>query len=271
MITISEFNPNLLNNGSHFLFVSQVLQVAQADTAVSTKAATYLAKFKAAVETEDKALKISAKSKLTDAIAEADASRDALYVGLKSAVKGFLRARSAELVDAAADLNQLFIDYRIDTRAPLIDETGLMTNLLTDLNSKCKTQVEKLGLNVMVAQMGEANSAVDTLMLERTEERKNDVKGELRTARLATDEAYRQMVMMINGLVYVEGEADYLEFVKFVNAQILYYRQQALGQKAGKPDTGGNTPDEGGDTGGSGSGNTGGTGGSDGDDDEFVG
>lgn len=242
MNVIADFNLYQLNNGSHFLYVNQVLGKAQADTTVSNKAAAYLAKLKAAVENEDRLLKLSPKNKLTDAIADADSSRDALYLGLKNAVRAFMRARSAELVDAAADLNQLLVDYRINTHAPLIKETGMMMNLVGDLNKKFKAQVEKLGLQVMVAELGEANDSVNSLMMERTEERKNVGKGELRAARLVTDEAYRLFVMMVNGLVFVEGEAGYLEFVKFVNAQILYYRREAMGQKASAPDSDGSRP-----------------------------
>lgn len=265
MITINEIHLHLMNNGSHYMFVSHVLEQAEACTALGTKAAAYLAELRKAVAAEDAVLKISTKSKLSDGIAEADASRDALYLGFKNVVKGFLLAPSAEVKQAAMDLNQLLVDYRIDPRAPMIKETGMMKNFLADLETKFKAQVETLGLTVLVGQMRESNGRVDKLMVQRTEERKDVVTGQLKAARVVTDEAYRELVKMVNGLVYVEGEAGYLDFVKYVNAEILYYRREAMGQKGSAPKGDGSNPEAGGGTGGTENpgGSTGGSGGDD--------
>lgn len=246
LATIQDFHLQMLNNGSHFLFVSHVLQQAEACTALSAKAAAYLAEFKKAVAAEDVVLKTSAKSMRSDGIAAADASRDTLYAGLKHVVKSLMRAPSAEVAQAAVELNQLFIDYRIDTDAPLIKETGMLNNLIDDLGTKFKEQVETLGFTVLVGQLHEANSRVDKLMVERTEERKNTVTGKMKAVRVVTDEAYRELVRMVNGLVYVDGESGYVEFVKFVNAEILYFRREALGQKGSTPKGDGSVPGTGG-------------------------
>lgn len=251
-ILIENFDLSRLDNGSHFTFVSDILKKAQAVTVVGEKAADYLAAFKAAVEAEDEVLKLSAKSLITDAIAEADSSRDALYTGLKYAIRGFLRSLDAEHAAAAVVLNQLVTDYRIAPHAPLVQESGLMTNFVTDLTTKHKDEVEKLGLTHMVEDLNTANTRVVNLMQERTDERMNARKGETAATRKLTDEAYRQLVLMVNGLVYTDPQTDYNPFVKFVNTEILYFRQQVLGQKGSKPD--------GGDTGGDGSGDTPGTG-----------
>lgn len=287
-ILIKDIDLSRLDNGSHFTFVSDILKKAQAVTAVGEKAADYLAAFKAAVETEDEVLKLSAKSLITDAIAEADNSRDALYTGLKYAIRGFLRSLNAEHAAAAVVLNQLVTDYRINPQAALVQESGLLTNFLTDLTTKHKEEVEKLGLTHMVEDLNAANTRVVNLMQERTDERMNARKGETAAARKLTDEAYRQLVLMVNGLVYTDPQTDYNPFVKFVNTEILYFRQQVLGQKGSKPDGGGDTGGDGsGDTPGTGDGGGdtpggtpdenpggnpgGGTGGGDDGDDDFVG
>lgn len=273
-ILIKDIDLSRLDNGSHFTFVSDILKKAQAVTVVGEKAAAYVAAFKAAVEAEDEVLKLSAKSLITDAIAEADDSRDALYMGLKHAIRGFLRSLDAGHAGAAVVLNQLVTDYRIDTRAPLVQESGLLTNFVTDLTTKHKEEVEKLGFTHMVEDLNAANTRVVNLMQERTDERMNAKKGETAAARKLTDEAYRQLVLMVNGLVYTDPQTDYTPFVKFVNTEILYFRQQVLGQKGSKPDAGG---DGGGDTPGGnpdenpGGTPGGGTGGGDDGDDEFVG
>ena len=68
-----------LNNGAHFLFISNVLVRAEVDANVKSKLSAQIVSLKAAMEQEDEDLKISQKSMLTDDIATADAERDGLY------------------------------------------------------------------------------------------------------------------------------------------------------------------------------------------------
>ena len=60
-----------MNNGAHFLFVSNILARAEADEKVSTKVAPQINLLKAAIGEEDAAMKLSQKSLLTDDIAAA--------------------------------------------------------------------------------------------------------------------------------------------------------------------------------------------------------
>ena len=80
MKEISTISLERMNNGAHFLYVSNILVRAEADPKVKTKAAAQVAALKAAVAQEGEDLKISQKSLLTDDIAKADAERDALFI-----------------------------------------------------------------------------------------------------------------------------------------------------------------------------------------------
>ena len=62
-----------LNNGTHFLFISNVLARTEADANVKSQLSAQIASLKSAKEQEDEDLKISQKSVLTDDIATADA------------------------------------------------------------------------------------------------------------------------------------------------------------------------------------------------------
>lgn len=101
MKEISDISIQRMNNGAHFTFVSNILARAEADTAVKGKASELVSNFKAAVAAEDEALKISQKSLLSDDIAKADSDRDALYIGYKRAVEGFLAMPVADMAQAA--------------------------------------------------------------------------------------------------------------------------------------------------------------------------
>lgn len=280
MKEIYDINIQRMNNGAHFTFVSNILARAEADTAVKGKASELVSNFKAAVAAEDEALKISQKSLLTDDITKADSDRDALYAGYKKAVEAFLAMPIADMAQAAKILSQHIKDYKINTADQLDKETGLLVNFISDLEDKYAAQVAKLGLTAFVTNLKEANERVRTLTLQRTNEKIGITVGALKTARTASDDAYRALVKMVNALALVFGEKDYTAFIDYVNTEITHYKREVLGQKASAPSTSGSsavdssstsTPSGGGSTSGtgsssSGSSTSGGSSSSDGDD-----
>ena len=268
MKEIYDINIQRMNNGAHFTFVSNILARAEADTAIKGKASELVSNFKAAVAAEDEALKISQKSLLTDEIAKADSDRDALYAGYKKAVEGFLAMPIADMAQAAKILSQHIKDYKINTADQLDKETGLLVNFISDLEDKYAAQVAKLGLTAFVTNLKEANERVRTLTVQRTNEKIGITVGALKTARTASDDAYRALVKMVNALALVFGEKDYTAFIDYVNTEITHYKREVLGQKASAPSTSGNsavdsgstsTPSGGGSTSGTGSSSSGGS------------
>ena len=249
MKEIYDINIQRMNNGAHFTFVSNILARAEADTAVKGKASELVSNFKAAVAAEDEALKISHKSLLTDEIAKADSDRDALYAGYKKAVEAFLAMPIADMAQAAKVLAQHIKDYKINTAGQLDKETGLLVNFITDLEDKYSAQVAKLGLTAFVTNLKEANERVRTLTLQRTNEKIGITVGALKTARTASDDAYRALVKMVNALALVFGEKDYTAFIDYVNTEVTHYKREVIGQKAKAPSTSGSssvtTPDNG--------------------------
>lgn len=249
MKEIYDINIQRMNNGAHFTYVSNILARAEADTTINSKASEQLAVFKAAVKAEDEALKISQKSLLTDDIAKADSDRDALYAGYKKAVEAFLAMPIADMAQAAKVLARHIKDYKINTADQLDKETGLLVNFITDLEDKYSEQVAKLGLTAFVTNMKEANERVRTLTLQRTNEKMGVMVGALKTARTATDDAYRALVKMVNALALVFGEKDYTAFIDYVNTEVTHYKREVIGQKAKTPSASGSssvtTPDNG--------------------------
>ena len=77
--------------------------------------------------------------------------------------------------------------------------------------------------------------------------------GALKTARTASDDAYRALVKMVNALALVFGEKDYTSFIDYVNTEITHYKREVLNQKSTSPSTSGGSTDGGTKPGGSGS------------------
>lgn len=268
MKEIYDINIQRMNNGAHFTFVSNILARAEADTTVKGKASELVSNFKVAVTAEDEALKISQKSLLTDEIAKADSDRDALYAGYKKAVEGFLAMPIADMAQAAKILSQHIKDYKINTADQLDKETGLLVNFISDLEDKYAAQVAKLGLTAFVTNLKEANERVRTLTLQRTNEKISITVGALKTARTASDDAYRALVKMVNALALVFGEKDYTAFIDYGNTEVAHYKREVLGRKTSAPSTSGSsaagsgstsTPSSGGSTSDTGSSSSGGS------------
>ena len=140
-------------------------------------------------------------------------------------------------------------DYKINTADQLDKETGLLVNFISDLEDKYAAQVAKLGLTAFVTNLKEANERVRTLTLQRTNEKIGITVGALKTARTASDDAYRALVKMVNALALVFGEKDYTAFIDYVNTEVTHYKREVIGQKAKTPSTSGSasvtTPDNG--------------------------
>ena len=268
MKEINDINIQRMNNGAHFTFVSNILTRAEADTTVKAKASELVSNFKAAVAAEDEALKISQKSLLTDDIAKADSDRYALYAGYKKAVEGFLAIPVENMLQAEKFLSKHIKDYKINTADQLDKQTGLLVNFISDLENKYSSQVSTLGLAAFVTNMKKANEHVRTLTLQRTNEKMGVTVGALKTARTASDNAYRALVKMVNALALVFGEKDYAPFIDYVNTEITHYKREVLGQKSSAPSTSGSssadsgsssTPSGGGSISGTGSPSSGGS------------
>ena len=219
-----------LNNGAHFQFIKNVSDRLATDTKIKENAVgqAVIKALTEALTTEDKYLVLSQKSLLTDEIAHADKERDTLFNGYRTAVKGFLNMPVAALAKNAHELWQHLADYAIDPQMQLERETGLITNLCTDLIGKYATQVQALGLKPYVDALKTANERVETLLVQRTTDNSTKVVGALRTAREASDKAIRNLTKVVNALAILGNPADYAAFIDFMNTLIKRYKEQAI-------------------------------------------
>ena len=228
MKEIQTFAPSHLVNAAHFLFVSNMAGRAEKDAAVAEKCAEQVKALRAAVTAEDENLKLSSRSLMTDKIAEADKERDRLYSGYKKAVAGYEGFPDAAMAEAAKALSQHIKDYKINPQMQLDKETGLLVNFIQDLEGKFAEQVKALSLTAFVEKLKAANEAVRDYTSQRTDERSAKTAGALKTARAASDEAYKTLVQHVNARALLEGDADYAAFIDYANTEIGHFRQEVL-------------------------------------------
>lgn len=225
---INEIRLTDINNMAYFNFMESVVERAEGNATVKENAAEALAELKAKVEALDEVLNLSRKNPTTDKIAAADAERDSLYGGYKTAVKGFLKMPAGTMLDAAKTLWQSIKDYKIDPKEQLDKETGKLVNLIGDLEEKYSAEVSALGLSAFVENMKAANETVRTLLIERDNAESARVVGAVKSARAACDEAYKSLVLRVNALWVVQYTDDYDTFIMETNEQISRYKQDVI-------------------------------------------
>lgn len=233
-----------MSNGSHFLFITDTVGLATADAKVKTKVTVELTALQTALKAEDDALALSKANLLSKEIKAIDAERDKHYKALRKAITFFLNHPDAELVKAAARLEQLLKDYNINPAMQLDRETGLLLNLISDLETKSAADVTALALTPVVQAMKQANDKLREVTRARANDRAVQIVGQLKQAQHASDEAYRTLIQKVNALAVVEGEADYADFISKMNEQVKHYKQEVLPKAKKKGD--GKQPGDGG-------------------------
>ena len=193
MVDIQAIDLVRMNNGAHYEFMKVVSDRFATETALSTNDAVKKAMetLAAVVKEEDRCLVISRRNLITDDIREADKTRDDIFRSLRKAINGFTDAPVPDVAKAGKVLKQCMADYAINPAMQLDRETGLLHNFIADLETKHAAEVAKLGLTLYVAPQKEANVKVEQFIVDRTTAQSVISAGELRTARLATDAAYR--------------------------------------------------------------------------------
>ena len=245
MKEIGSISLTSMNNAAHFLFVSNVSGRAEKDGAVSEKCPEQVKSLREAVAAEDESLQLSAKSLVTDKIAEADKERDKLYSGYKKAVSGYEGFPDGKMAEAAKVLAQHIKDYKINPQTQRDKETGLLVNFVHDLEGKFAEQVGALSLGAFVTKLKEANENVRELTERRMEERSARTAGALKAAREASDAAYKALVQHVNAHALLDGDGACDGFIDYANAEISHFKQEVLGGRKKRPSPSGTGEDDG--------------------------
>ena len=215
-------------NAAHYEYLAVVLrrvEEVRLENELWTKA---VEDFKRAFAEEDKAFKQYAASTHTESIRQADEERDRLYASLRDSVKAFAKFPIAETAAAAEPLQRVIKNYKIRTSENYMKETGNVENLLQDMSTYA-TQLRKLQLDTLVAQLKTANEQVRTLLTTRNDERSTRVLGALKAARAEADEAYAAVVFFTNAYAAMNPDRrEAADLVRRMSEDLRYFRTHAM-------------------------------------------
>ena len=209
--------PRNLRNDEHFQFMTAIINAIKKFGADTLKILSLFTSFMALYAQEDEALKKIKKSAITDEIQDADKYRDEIFRGLTNTAKAALVHFRTEVREAAKKIKIVLDTYGNIAQKPINEQTSATYNLLQDLKGKYAQDANIAGLNEWVEELEAANIIVDKLIMDRYEEGAEKTDLVLRKVRMEIDEVYKKIVNGINALTDLDGEEQYIDFIKLYN------------------------------------------------------
>ena len=176
--------------------------------------------FKTAFNTFDTALKASATNPATASATDADMERDQSWRATNAYVKAMCSHPTADIANAAKEAKSLFNKYGDPTSLAQTEESGVLHNLLQDLETFDSSKRTLLNLDVWITDLKTKEDAFLDAAAQRTEADAARQVGIVKETRTATDAAYRSLVDTVNALAMINGDAEYATFIDHVNAVI---------------------------------------------------
>jgi enamine deaminase RidA (YjgF/YER057c/UK114 family) len=181
------------------------------------------------------ALDVIFKSGYTGLLDEQDHVRDRIFRGLDDAVKSALNHFSSDKREAARML-KIVLDRYGNIAAKAIDqETAAIDDLIRELQTgNYPAMTVTLALTDWIEQLQTENRRFKDLMMARYSEAAQRPATHMKTARAATDRAFRELIRQLEALALVNGIKEYETLFRELNAVLERYKN-LLARKKSEP------------------------------------
>jgi hypothetical protein len=223
---ITSINSQHLSQALHLQFSIETKDMIAKFDPEKLKIVPQYATFCAKVDQEDLCYKIIQKSNLSEAKQNADKARDAVITGINKAVRAAILHVDPAVCEAAKKLKIIVDAYNTPkplTKLPYDAETAAVSNLLQELDGKYASDVQVVGLTKYVTQLREHNKEFDRLAKAYNEQKAAKPPVRIKDARNETDEAFKNIALVVNAFIIVDGETAYAPFVTELNELIKHY------------------------------------------------
>ncbi len=167
------------------------------------------AEFHQAFKALDDAYQRSQASLEPKAIAEKNVERDLYGQVLEQVSKQWSRLPDANLALHGQRVYQVFKDIGFRTSEALVAENEKVTNIEQRFQDpKLQADLAAMGLTTVNARFAQLTTEISNLMRQRTEEKAQRVKGELKAARDAMDEKFADYVELTNALIVTDAAPE---------------------------------------------------------------
>ena len=189
-------------------------------SAAGSVLATKVDEFTASVNTFDDALKASATNPATATATAADDARDASWRGGNNYLTAMCAHPDAEVSAVAAEVKSLFDKYGDPTKLAQTEESGILHNLLQDLEALDAGKRTSVAFDIWLNDLKAKEEAFLDAAARRTEADAARQVGIVKETRTTAETAYRSLVDTVNALAMINGDAEYATFIDHVNTMI---------------------------------------------------
>lgn len=176
--------------------------------------------FETKLDAFDEALKSSSSLPSTALATDADVERDSAWRGANAYVKAMTEHPDVATATAAMEVKRLFDTYGDPTSLAQTEESGVLHNLIQDLKALDAEKARLLALTPWINNLENKEKAFKEAAQKRTDEKSRVIVGVVKQCRSEADNAYRQLVSIVNALCLIEGEEKYTTFIDHVNVMI---------------------------------------------------
>lgn len=183
--------------------------------------------FKPALTVLDAAARVEQGNAKSDAVANADSVRDQILNACSMRIDSALICPIADEQASARVLRGVFDKYGDIRALPYNDETGYLSQLLTDLLLPANTpHLQKVCIAGWVVELKKANDLFQKLFADRNaEESAKKAVGNTLAARKVVDGYYNEMVAIVNASVVMkQSKPAAVNFIAEMNTLIKYYK-----------------------------------------------
>lgn len=210
-------------------FFQQILAQIRQNETLRTALDTVWGAFVAAYNAFDQAYAQQRKWEQTGDLKKLDDIRDDALRAYLNMLKAMLASPNAEKQQKARLLQTIREKYQLNPGDEYMKETTAIQQFVQEMDRNYQAELARkaTGLDEFYEALKTANEAFLTKMNERTEAQSGQQKGIVREGRTQTEQAYRDVVKLINALAIVESPEGFRwdEAIGSLNAEIEHYKQ----------------------------------------------
>jgi hypothetical protein len=207
-----------LRNEAHYQFLTAVIALIVKFPLIASRLGDLFGLLQGLFAKEDEVVDYINKSDYSAKIADADERLDKAVTGFGETVRGALHHFRPDVTDAAQSLKNLMGTYGNIIRKNYDEELAAVSNLVQELEGAYAPSVYVIGgLSEWITEIKSASENMATLIALRNTERAGKPQERMLNVRREIDSVYRDVVAKIEALTLIEGETEYVTFIKELN------------------------------------------------------
>lgn len=211
-------------NDEHSQYHADIRRLINANPAIKQLIEPLYPGYTTAHIAEENALQVERGSRKTKNIKQTNDLRRRMYRGFELLMQSCLIHYEPTIQEAARLVNLVMKQFDNPSLKNYSASSANITFLTDVLDANHSADVAAMGASEWLVKLKEANADFITRFGERSSEESVRISRNVRATRVFVDPAYNAIVIQINALVVINGEADFVEFIDEVNYIISKYK-----------------------------------------------